>query len=279
MKNKFYLIAILCMTFFGLGLQSCGDDDEEDKIEKQNSNPDDNGEKTSANNPLVGTWKIVNVKMIVNGKSQSWDYDNMTYVLMKIEEKEMISTSYVNATPQTTTRGNYWLDGNQVLGDSDVSEMLYEFRGDTLVFQNSVSGDYGQVLKLVPYSGKIDILEETPTPSFDYVTTIIGTWKYTMSMRSGYEDGNQNGISLATDNNYWTYTFDDKGKFVANFVSQGQTKTYQGDYTISGSVLTMVSDENGTLTYTIFGLDGDVLNLLRTSGSASCLESYEKVNN
>jgi len=278
MKKKFFLIAVICMAFFGLGLQSCGDEDEEDKIVKENSK-DSTKTNSGDNNPLIGTWKMVFVKMIVNGKSQSWDYDNMTYVLMKFDEQEAISTSYINGQPQETTRGKYWLDGNQLLGELELSEMLYEFRGDTLVFQNTVSADYGHVLKLIPYSGKIDVLEETTKPSIDYAKDIIGTWKVTLIMKSGYEDDDKNGLALVPDNKYWTYTFDENGKVTVTFVSQGQKETYTGDYSFAGSVLTLDCGDHGVLTYTIFGLDGDALSLLRTSGSASDLESYERVTN
>lgn len=268
------------MTFFGLGLQSCGDEDEEDKIVKQNSN-DTTKTNNGDDNPIIGTWKVVNIKMVVNGQSQTINYDNFTYIVWKFTEDQTICTSYSEGKAQYTTQGRYKLDGNQIVGldHADMSTMLYELRGDTLILENTSSAEYRQVFKCLPYGKEIDIVDGgNNNQTTDAYETLNGTWTMTIALHSGYEDYSQNGMMVASDNYYFTLKFSEDKSFETTMCLGGEAITGSGTFSLEKSVLTLKFDNDAFAdeVFTIISFENSEIVLMKTQGSATSMFSFSK---
>lgn len=274
MKKTVLTAVLICIAAL-FSLQSCTKDDDVKKSEPNQENPDNNEvpDNNDPENPLVGTWKMVEITTTINGTSQTVKYDNMTYMLQEYTPTTCTATSYVFANPSSTTIGDYTLDGNKVVLNKDAiaESMTFRFIGDTLVFENVISKDYQQILKLVPYSGKIDIVDNGNSGATNYAKDLIGTWRLQMAVRNGYDDESKNGTIFSSLYEYSTIVFTEDNRYTLTIWSRYKQpqQTSNITYSLNGSVISFSQDGTPVSEITIISLNSSELTLLVSDGDAT----------
>lgn len=274
MKKTVLTAVLICIAAL-FSLQSCTKDDDVKKSEPNQENPDNNEvpDNNDPENPLVGTWKMVEITTTINGTSQTVKYDNMTYMLQEYTPTTCTATSYVFANPSSTTIGDYTLDGNKVVLNKDAiaESMTFRFIGDTLVFENVILKDYQQILKLVPYSGKIDIVDNGNSGATNYAKDLIGTWRLQMAVRNGYDDESKNGTIFSSLYEYSTIVFTEDNRYTLTIWSRYKQpqQTSNITYSLNGSVISFSQDGTPVSEITIISLNSSELTLLVSDGDAT----------